>query len=189
MKPARYGLWLSLLTLLLLASGCGFQLRGEVSLPSELQRLNLSGVQSGSPLSQALRQSLTSNGVELSETADLSLAVLGYSTDQRAITFTGTGQSAQFEVSGTLRFNLQNSNGTELMGPFSLDAQRTYQSDQNNTTASISERKMIDRELERSLVQQLMLRLQAITSAQLAQAQQAAEARELQAQQAAPAAQ
>ncbi|WP_426415939.1 LPS assembly lipoprotein LptE [Aestuariirhabdus sp. LZHN29] len=185
MVLSRHGSRLPLMALgLLLIAGCGFQLRGEVDLASELRTLNVTGVQSGSNLSRTLRQSLANNGVEISANAVNTLAILDHSSSQRAVTFTGTGESAQYEVTSQIRFSLQNRNGTTLLGPDQQSAQSTYQADQNNTTASISERQLLDRELEWDLVRKVMLRLQAISSTQLAEAHEAATERELQQEQA-----
>ncbi|MCL6416715.1 LPS assembly lipoprotein LptE [Aestuariirhabdus sp. Z084] len=171
----------------MLAGGCGFQLRGDIDLTPALQTINLSGVQSGSNLSRSLRQNLSYNNVVISDSADNTVAILKSSSDQRPVTFTGTGQGAQYEVTSRLDFQLQNVNGTRLIGPYSLVAQRTYRADQNNTTASISERGVLTKALEDDLAQQLMRRLQAVTSEQLAMAHEEARKREMEKERAAAA--
>ncbi len=158
----------------LLSAGCGFQLQGSADLSEELQQIAITGVGDGTNLHRTLYRSLQSNGVTIDPGSDTVLAVLKNTSNQKAVTYTGSGQSSQYDVTNQLTFQLQNAKGTRLLGPYNLQARRTYQVDQNNTTASIAERELLGRELETELTNQVLRRLQAITSSEFQLAHQQA---------------
>lgn len=162
----------------LLSAGCGFQLQGSADLSEELQHINVTGVADGSYLHRTLHRSLQSNGVTIDPGSDTVLAVIKNTSNQKAVTYTGSGQSSQYDVTNLLSFQLQNAKGTRLLGPYNLQARRTYQVDQDNTTASIAERELLGKELESELINQVLRRLQVISSSELQLAHQEALERE-----------
>ncbi|WP_396588230.1 LPS assembly lipoprotein LptE [Bermanella sp. R86510] len=88
--------------LFLFISACGWQLRGQVNLPAQLQVLKIDNQQNNSSLVQAIEQSLLSNGVSFSEEAPYTLVILREENNRRVLSVTANAKASEYELEQTL---------------------------------------------------------------------------------------
>ncbi len=93
---------------------------------------------------------------------------------QRTASFTAGTRSAEYTLTSATTYELRSGNLPALMQD-RVEVQRTYAHNQNNVTGSGQEASLLREEMRRDLVMQLMMRLQAITPAQLQDLQEQAE--------------
>jgi len=94
-----------------LLSGCGFHLRGAVTLPPEINSLAIEDTATGSQIVPEIKLQLRRNGITplaSSENAKLILIIMGESYGQRVLTVSSVGQVQEFELSYDVDYTIQN---------------------------------------------------------------------------------
>ena len=168
---------ITVLGLAFLMTACGFHLRGTGSTQMALTELNFAARDALSPLSKDVKQSLINNKVAISSSAPFTL-YLGVEKDsRRTASFTAGTRSAEYTLTTALNYELRSGNLPALIQD-SVAVQRSYAYNQNNVTGSGQEEALLRQEMRRELVMQLMMRLQAITPAQLDSLKSQAERKE-----------
>jgi len=159
-----------------LLSACGFQLRGTGDAQFALKELDVSARNAYGETVQELREVLENNDVNVHPGAPYKLVLVRESENRRTASFSGGARSAEYELTLTLDYEIRGTRNL-LLSNSQVEVQNYYMQDDNNLTGSDQEALQLRNELRRELIQQLSLRLQQITPAQLEQLQQAAEAR------------
>ncbi|MFH6600592.1 LPS assembly lipoprotein LptE [Ectopseudomonas khazarica] len=159
-----------------LLSACGFQLRGTGDVQFALKELDVSARNAYGQTVQELREVLENNDVNVHPGAPYKLVLVRESENRRTASFSGGARSAEYELTLTLDYEIRGTRNL-LLSNSQVEVQNYYMQDDNNLTGSDQEALQLRNELRRELIQQLSLRLQQITPAQLDQLQQAAEAR------------
>ncbi|WP_417311917.1 LPS assembly lipoprotein LptE [Ectopseudomonas khazarica] len=159
-----------------LLSACGFQLRGTGDAQFALKELDVSARNAYGETVQELREVLENNDVNVHPGAPYKLVLVRESENRRTASFSGGARSAEYELTLTLDYEIRGTRNL-LLSNSQVEVQNYYMQDDNNLTGSDQEALQLRNELRRELIQQLSLRLQQITPAQLDQLQQAAEAR------------
>ncbi len=116
------------------------------------------------------------SGVKVYSGAPYKLVLTNEQESQRAATYTGGSRSAEYELTTVLNYVVQGHNDTVLLED-KLEVRKDYVYDGNNIAGSTQESGQIRKELRRELVQGMMVRLQQLTPAQLADLQQKADER------------
>ncbi|WP_175252579.1 MULTISPECIES: LPS assembly lipoprotein LptE [Pseudomonas] len=159
-----------------LLSACGFQLRGTGDVQFALKELDVSARNAYGQTVQELRELLENNDVNVHPGAPYKLILVNESENRRTASFSGGARSAEYELTMKLDYEIRGARNL-LLSNDQVEVQNYYMQDDNNLTGSDQEALQLRNELRRELLQQLSLRLQQITPAQLDQLQQAAEAR------------
>lgn len=178
---------ITVLGLAFLMTACGFQLRGTGTMQMALNELNFSARDALSPLGKQVKEGLDNNQVSISSSAPFTLYLGAEETSRRTASFTAGTRSAEYRLSSSAAYELRSGSLPALLKD-RVEVQRTYAHNQDNVTGSSQEEALLREEMRRDLVMQLMIRLQAITPAQLQDLQDQAERRqaaELQAREAA----
>ncbi|MEG1342011.1 MAG: hypothetical protein RSD81_14615, partial [Pseudomonas sp.] len=123
-----------------------------------------------------LRQALQSSGVNVHAGAPYKLVLTNEAESQRAATYTGGSRSAEYELSTVLSYSINGLNDTNLLND-KLEVRKVYVYDGNNITGGTQEATQTREEMRRDLVQNMLVRLQLLTPAQLDQLQQKADER------------
>jgi LPS-assembly lipoprotein len=160
----------AILTLLTIAvTGCGFSLRGSTALSGNLPELQLNLQQPNSEVARLLRRALEDANVVLhdinEDTLSTTVPLLSVGAEQlvvQPITVTPRARAAQYDIRITLPVNLS-SGESNLLGPELLTVQQTYYENTGNITGTQEEIEVIQDEMRRGLVTQLLRRLEAIT--------------------------
>ena len=153
----------------LLATGCslllscGFHLRGSVSVPPELAVTYLKG--GSSAVVEDLRQALLASGAQVTDDPDAAgatIEVLHSNIGRRVLSVGSTGKVQEYELRGLLRFRVVGADGRELLPAQQVQVVRDFLYDPNNVLGVSSEEQLARREMQRDLVNLMMLRLQAV---------------------------
>jgi len=163
-----------LLAMATLLAACGFSLRSNEVISSGYSSLTLNLQQPNSEFSQQLRRSLLNSNVALSGIGDLpssnEIPVLSVSAELiniQPITVNPLARAAQHEIRLSIVISLI-LDGETLMGPEDLTIQRVYLEDTDNITGNLEEAEVIQTEMRRELVNQVLRRMESVEVATIA---------------------
>jgi LPS-assembly lipoprotein len=158
-----------LMLLALAVTSCGFSLRGSSTLAGNLPELKLNLQQPNSEVARLLRRALEDANVVLhdinDEPLDNTVPVLNVGAEQlivRPITMTAQARAAQYDIRISLLVNLS-SGDSNMLGPEQLSVQQIYYENTGNIVGTQEEIEVIQEEMRRGLVIQILRRLEAIT--------------------------
>ncbi|MEM8815402.1 MAG: LPS assembly lipoprotein LptE [Pseudomonadota bacterium] len=144
---------LALLFSLTLA-GCGFQLQGAVTVPADMQRTYVDGVDRYSPFYIELSRNLDAAGVELVDTAADATAVFSVlfdDTGQRVLSVSTRNTPTEFEVYYTIEYALV-SEDKSLLEQQDLTLTRDYTYDETLVLGKSDEEELLRRAIVDDLV-------------------------------------
>lgn len=168
---------LTVLGLAFLLTACGFNLRGTGTTQMALTELDFAARDAFSTLSKQVKESLVHNKVSVSSSAPFTLYLGLEENSKRTASFTAGTRSAEYTLTSAVSYELRSGNLPALLKD-SVEVQRTYAHNQDNVTGSGQEEALLREEMRRDLVMQLMMRLQAVTPAQLQDLQQQTQRRQ-----------
>lgn len=145
-----------LITICLLLSGCGFQLRDAYQIPPSMQQLALDYPQF-SAFGEAFQQRLELAGVVLDPSSDTRIEVLDDALDRRTLSLSASGQVAEYELIYQVRYQLLQSNRAPQV--FQLEVFRDYQDDPNFALAKSREREILVQEMRVEAARRALLQL------------------------------
>ncbi|MOA16295.1 LPS-assembly lipoprotein RlpB [compost metagenome] len=157
-------------------AACGFHLRGVGETNFALKEIDLSARNAYGETVKDLRTVLENSGVNVNSRAPYHLVLAREDLTQRTASYTSAARSAEYELTNTLSYEVRGANDLLLISD-QLQVQKVYLHDENNLTGSDQEAAQLRREMRRELVQQMSLRLQMLTPAQLDELQRKAEAK------------
>jgi len=156
---------LILVSALVLLSGCGFHLRGNIDLPADLQQMHVQGVTKYSDLGLELRRSLKASGVNVVKGVKAAQVILKVSPpafERRLLSVSGaSGKVAEYELIYTLNMSLHDRQGQVLLAPQTVRQLRDYTFDRDNVLGKGNEEARLKANMRRDLVRQVLTRLQA----------------------------
>ncbi|WP_437882730.1 LPS assembly lipoprotein LptE [Pseudomonas sp. LRF_L74] len=159
-----------------LLGACGFHLRGTGEHSFAIKEIDLQARDSYGETVKQLRTVLEDNDVRVHNGAPYRLDLVKETEQQRAASSTSSTRSAEYELTNKLDYEIHGEKNLLLLKD-QIEAQTVFVHDANNLNGSDAESVQLRQELRRDLVQQLSLRLQRLTPAQLEQLQQEAEAK------------
>lgn len=154
------------LSLAVVLSACGFQLRGTGSFDFAVKELRFSSDDRMAPLAQALQERLQAQGVSLSQSAEYSLHLGREEQSRRTVSFTAGTRNAEHLLTSSVRYEIRHASLPALISE-QAEVQRSLAYNENHVSASSEEANLLREEMRQELVMQLMMRLQALQPAQL----------------------
>ena len=155
-----------ILSLALLITGCGFQLRDNVELPAQMAKTQMVVGDEYSTLARRVRIMLEQNGVQFvggnEASAILEIPVNNVVTD--VLTIGDNARVREYRISHTVRFRLLDAQGQELVGWQNMRQAREVSFDEQRILAGSREQEYLENELAETLSRLLISRLE---SAQL----------------------
>ena len=154
---------LSLALLLLVVSGCGFQLRGTADLPPLMERTHLQMADRYGEFGRALERTLVANGVEVVDNPERATAVLEIPTarfSRRAAAFAGTARVREFRLTLRVAFRLRDAAGDSVTDRREVVLFRDYSFDEREILAGTREEEFLRRDLQARMVDELLRRLE-----------------------------
>lgn len=153
-----------ILVLALASAGCGFQMRGQTSLPAEMERTYISTADRQSIFYRKLQSGLRMNGVEVVDSpveATAVLNVLADDTGQRVLSVSARNVPREYEVYYRIRFSV------EAGGRMLIEAQeqaliRDYTYDETVVIAKAREERLLREAIADDLVRFVMFQLDAL---------------------------
>jgi LPS-assembly lipoprotein len=153
-----------LLACLLLAA-CGFQLRGEATLPAVMDRTWLAVADEHSVFARDLARHLEASGVELVGRAGEEAATLEIFSERmqrEALTITGQARVREFMLIFDVEFELRDGDGEVLIERERLQLTREYSFDEQEILAAQREQEFLEADLRRAMTSRVLRRLEAV---------------------------
>lgn len=135
-------------------AGCGFQMRGAVTVPESVQRTYIDAVDPYSLFYQEFRSSLRAAGVDVVESPDAATAVFSLlfdETGQRVLSVSARNTPAEFEVFYTIRYALAGESES-LLPQQDLTLTRYYVYDETIVLGKAREEELLRRAIVDDLV-------------------------------------
>jgi LPS-assembly lipoprotein len=153
-----------LLSLALLCTGCGFQLREDADLPPQMARTQMVIDDEYSLLARRVRVMLEQSGVQFvggdQATAILEIPVNKVVTD--VLTIGDNARVREYRISHTVRFRLLDAGGAELLGWQNLRQAREISFDEQRILAGSREQEYLEKELAETISRLLISRLESV---------------------------
>ena len=152
------------LSLALLLSACGFQLRGNVDLPDGVEPIYIGGLNTSGQLSIELRNLLTAYGIELSSDsaqANYQILISEQKTDRRTASLGAGARVAEYQLIESVSFELRNKKGRTVLGPITLTERKIMPNDPNKVVSTAEEEKILRRDMLQQLAAKIARQLRA----------------------------
>lgn len=155
-------IWVSSAVVVLLLSGCGFQLAERPLLPASLQRIALEAEDQRSQLYIELHKALVAQGVIIDRTAPVRLELVGVSTGQRVLSVSARNVPREFEVFYTGGFILRDG-ATVLLQSDRLTFTRDYNWSEFEVLGKVQEEDNLRQLLVDDLVDAILRQLSSVS--------------------------
>jgi LPS-assembly lipoprotein len=142
-------------------ASCGFNLQGRNRLPEYMSVVAVATDDPHTPFVRALRQSLQTSGVRISEQlqdAGTIVRVLLDESGQRVLSVSARNTPAEYEVFYLLEYAVE-SRGAEVLEPQALRLERDYAYDETAVLAKQREEQQLLEAMARDLASRVMRRL------------------------------
>ncbi len=153
-----------MLSLILLCTACGFQIRDDVELPQQMAKTQMVVADEYSTLARRVRVMLEQNGVEFvngdQATAILEIPVNNVVTD--VLTIGDNARVREYRISYTVRFRLLDAEGQVLVDWQNLRQAREVSFDEQRILAGSREQEYLEKELAETLSRLLISRLESV---------------------------
>ena len=147
---------------LVAVGGCGYQLRGAASLPSDLAAIHVAGPRD---VSHALVLLLEGGGISVAPGRDSASSVVKLSGEQfhrRVLSVdSDTGKQREFELVYRIEFEVTGASGEELLAKQTVTLLRDYIFDPNAVLGKSREQAMLHAEMRRDAAAQIVRRISA----------------------------
>jgi LPS-assembly lipoprotein len=161
-----------LLALLALAVvvGCGFKLRGAISVDLPFKTVYVAGVPDTSPFSQVLKSQLRANGIgvvpnEFKDRAEVILRVLGDQQTKTVVAVNPNGLAREYRLNYRLGFRVDSGSGIELYPPTTIEMSREISFNPQTAQEVLSKEQedaLLIRDMQNDAAIQVMQRLATI---------------------------
>lgn len=152
-----------LLAATVLLGACGFQLRGEATLPAALRAMRLDMADSGPRIRRDLAAALERAGVTLQPADAADVAVLRVPVNAvatEALTISEQARVREFAVRHRVVFELRLADGRLLVPEQELVLERDFVFDERDALGVAGQEEALRRDLEREMVRALMRRIE-----------------------------
>ncbi|MEA3413602.1 MAG: hypothetical protein U9R74_19025, partial [Pseudomonadota bacterium] len=117
------------IALIMSSSGCGFRLRGQVSLPEPLSRTYIEGVPEYSEFATELRRTLRANGAEVMDVPEAAESVIRISSKRsgrRILAVNESGRALEYEFFVVVVFSVQGPDKKPLLAQQTVSVTRDF---------------------------------------------------------------
>lgn len=155
--------------LMIMMTSCGFHLRGQVGLPPQMSKTQLTGLSERDALALALRQALRANAVTLVESAAQATAllrVLGREEGKRVLSVGGNGKVREYELYLSVSFDVKTVEGAHVAVQ-TLTLTREFIFDEADVLGKSQEELLLREDMYKDMAQLIMYRLQGSADALL----------------------
>ncbi|MGK0442167.1 MAG: LPS-assembly lipoprotein [Pseudohongiellaceae bacterium] len=165
------------LCVIILMSGCGFQLRGNIDFPTGVEPISIHAQNPYSNFTVALKNSLSSQQVNIaslpkksatsianlppsSKTTTLTtdgfqIHILSRNKERRTLTLGAGATVAEYQLIEDVTFDLRNPNGKVVMGPITVSERKTIPNDPDKVVSTDQEANITSHEMLQVLAQKL----------------------------------
>ncbi|HTH44626.1 MAG TPA: LPS assembly lipoprotein LptE [Oxalicibacterium sp.] len=159
-------LFCALLISTVMLSACGFKLRGSVlgqNIPFKSIYIDASDT---SPLGSELRRNIRGSGeltiTETPEEAEAVLKIVSESRSKTILSLNSQGRVREYGLNYTVVIRVQDQHKADFLAPTSISLKRDISYNENQVLAKEAEEKMLYRDMQSDMVQQILRRVAAI---------------------------
>ncbi len=157
-------LTLTLITIILIVSACGWRLRGTLTLPEGLEVVQVISEREAADIAEELRDLLKNNNVQVTDNAaeaQLTIKLNSFSERRRATTLGNNTLITEYELISEARFDITRRADVEqtLLDNELATSTRSYDYDENDVASSNQEQRLLQREMRLDVAQQIVRRL------------------------------
>ena len=153
---------LAILVLALVTAACGFQLRGQATLPFDTLYVAIPDI---SPLGIELKRNIIAGThTRLVNTPAEAQAILELTSEERGktiLSFDTTGQVREFQLRYRLSFRVRDARGRDYLPQSEIRVTRDVSYSSTQVLAKESEEQLLFRDMQSDMVQQILRRLAA----------------------------
>ena len=152
---------IALVFLGLLLSGCGFQLKGEVSLPADVKTVYVATSDELSPFSVELGRALDAAGATRAASASVADAVIRVTQDRtgrRVLSVSARNTPQEYQVYYMLGYSIERGD-QKAVAPQEIELVRSYSFSESNVLAKDREEAILREALARDLADLVVRRL------------------------------
>ena len=153
---------LAIVVLALLTAACGFQLRGQATLPFETLYVAIPAI---SPLGIELKRNIVAGThTRLVNTPAEAQAILELTSEERGktiLSFDTTGQVREYQLRYRLSFRVRDAKGRDYLPQSEIRVTRDVSYSSTQVLAKESEEQLLFRDMQSDMVQQILRRLAA----------------------------
>lgn len=153
---------LTLSSLVMLLSGCGFHLRSSIPVAHGLQRVYMTGVSPDHNLYQGLETLVTRSGgmlVAQPELADVLVRVKRMNSERRTLSLSVSGKTSEFDLYFRVSYDVVTPQGKVIVPLQEIEIQRDYFNDQLAAIGKSEEEGLMYKEMAQEVAEGLFRRL------------------------------
>ena len=150
---------------MLAAAGCGFHLRGSVSVPFETLYIPNAKGGIALELKRNIEAGTSVKVVDDPKTADAVLELTGENREKIILSLTGTGRVREFRLRYTVNYRVHDGKGVNYVAPTLVQLTRDVTYNDADILAKESEEQLLFRDMQSDMVQQVMRRLASVERA------------------------
>lgn len=148
-------------------TACGFQLRGQASLPFETIYVSFpQGHPIGTDLKRLIKAGTTTRVIDNPKKAQATLEIVNVMNDKQIMAVSGGGRVREFELFYRVSFRLTDAKGTELIPTNEIVLRRILPFTDAQIVAKEGEEAMLVREMQSDSADQILRRLEAVKIAE-----------------------
>jgi LPS-assembly lipoprotein len=144
-------------------SACGFQLRGQASLPFETIYISFPvGHPIGTDLKRLIKAGTNTRVVDKAKGAQTTLEIISVVNDKQIMSVSGGGRVREFELRYRVSFRLFDAKGVDLIPTNEIALRRILPFTDAQVVAKEGEEAMLVKEMQTDSAQQILRRLEAV---------------------------
>jgi LPS-assembly lipoprotein len=152
-----------LISLCFALTTCGFQLRGQASLPFDTIYISFPvGHPIGADVRRLVQSGTTTRVVDKAKNAQATLEIISAENDKQIMSVSGGGRVREFELRYRVSFRLVNAKGEELIPTSEIALRRILPYTDAQVVAKEGEEAMLVREMQGDSADQILRRLEAV---------------------------
>lgn len=149
--------------LVLALAGCGFHLRKEATLPADMQRIHVVGIDPNSALGRDLDKALPRAGATVVDAVSDGVAVMrftanAFSTD--VLSISGTARANEYSLRYHVEFLIEDAAGKALLPKQAIELSRDFTFDATQALGVAAQTDVLTKELQREMVQAILRRVE-----------------------------
>jgi LPS-assembly lipoprotein len=142
---------------------CGFQLRGQASLPFETIYISFPvGHPIGTDLKRLIKAGTNTRVVDKAKSAQTTLEIISVVNDKQIMSVSGGGRVREFELRYRVSFRLVDTKGADLIPTNEIALRRILPYTDAQVVAKEGEEAMLVKEMQNDSAQQILRRLEAV---------------------------
>ena len=151
---------IAILVIAMTISACGFQLRGQASIPFETMRVETPAFSAfANDLERAIRSGSKTRIVDSRDQAEAVILIVGELQEKIILSLSSGGRVREFELRYRVAYRLTDRAGTDLASPGEIVLRRDMTYDDTLVLAKESEEALLFRDMRTDAVRQMLRRL------------------------------